>query len=83
MARINKIIHNSTKTFLGGGMGALIPIRDSQMKPSIKQSETDLPNSQQLQEIWHNEISQEVMEQMGYQPETEESGSITEQVKKG
>ncbi len=82
MAKVTKRIHNSTKTFLGGGMGALIPIRDSQMKPSIKQSEADLPNSQQLKEIWHNEISQEVREQMGYQPETEESDSPTGQDKK-
>jgi len=52
MAKITKWIHNSTESFLGGGMGALIPIRDEQMKPSKKPSETEESSSLSPNEQW-------------------------------
>ncbi len=63
MAKVTKRIHNSTDSFLGGGMGALIPIRDEQMKPLKKPSETEVPSSQQLnKQRIRREMEEAVME---------------------
>ena len=81
---VKKLTRNSKKNFLGGGMGILTPLGRRPAKPSEPPSETKEQSFQSVIPLKDREmIGMEAREQMGYQPEADESDSATGQDKKG
>jgi hypothetical protein len=77
---VSRRIRNSKRSFLGGGMGVLIPIGTRQKNASRESLKTEDSSSQSaIPSEWIEQIGQEAREQMGYQPETEKSDSTTGQ----